>query len=114
MLQLLRQIQNRHIWLFLQPIIHVSLQFDLKAAKIFILRSIKFQYLYSRPKKSKPVYTRKNVIENDSFILGAAFVPNLKMKQDSSYGLWQRRSQLFFLDSNQVRIHGECTRDKFI
>ncbi|KAK9297876.1 hypothetical protein QLX08_008625 [Tetragonisca angustula] len=53
------------------------------------------------PQKSKPVYTRKNVIENDSFILGAAFVPNLKMKQDSSYGLWQRRSQLFFLDSNQ-------------
>ncbi|KAK1133746.1 hypothetical protein K0M31_011541 [Melipona bicolor] len=53
------------------------------------------------PQKSKPVYTRKNVIKNDSFILGAAFVPHLKMKQDSSYGLWQRRSQLFFLDSNQ-------------
>ncbi|KOX68688.1 WD repeat-containing protein 75 [Melipona quadrifasciata] len=53
------------------------------------------------PQKSKPVYTRKNVIENDSFILGSAFIPHLKMKQDSSYGLWQRRSQLFFLDSNQ-------------
>ncbi|XP_003394578.1 WD repeat-containing protein 75 [Bombus terrestris] len=53
------------------------------------------------PHKSTPVYTRKDFIENNSFILGATFVPHLQVKRDSSYRLWQRKSQLFFLDSNQ-------------
>ncbi|KAG9433300.1 WD repeat-containing protein 75 [Apis mellifera carnica] len=53
------------------------------------------------PQKSSPIYTRKNVIENNSSILAAAFVPHLREKRDSSYKIWQRRSQLFFLDSNQ-------------
>ncbi|XP_017756050.1 PREDICTED: WD repeat-containing protein 75 [Eufriesea mexicana] len=53
------------------------------------------------PQKSTPVYTRQNVIENSSSILAATFVPHLQVKRDSSYRLWQRKSQLFFLDSNQ-------------
>ncbi|XP_076755512.1 WD repeat-containing protein l(2)05287 [Xylocopa sonorina] len=53
------------------------------------------------PQKSTPIYIRKDVIESNSSILGAAFVPNLQQKQDSSYRQWQRKSQLFFLDSNQ-------------
>lgn len=60
------------------------------------------------PHKSTPVYTRKDFIENNSFILGATFVPHLQVKRDSSYRSWQRRSQLFFLDSNQV-----CTRQMY-
>ncbi|XP_043254565.1 WD repeat-containing protein 75 [Colletes gigas] len=53
------------------------------------------------PQRPCPVYTRTNVIENNCSILGATFVPHLQEKRDSSYRPWQRKSQLFFLDSNQ-------------
>lgn len=55
------------------------------------------------PQRSRPFYTRKNVTEDNSSVLGATFVPHLKEKRDSSYMQWQRKSQLFFLDTNQVR-----------
>ncbi|XP_066602543.1 WD repeat-containing protein 75 [Prorops nasuta] len=57
-------------------------------------------YIFS-PKCPTPVYEKKNIIDNDSLILGASFVPHLKEKQDPSFKKWQQKSQLYFLDSNQ-------------
>lgn len=48
------------------------------------------------------VYKREDLVENTSSILAAAFVPHLHEKHNSSFGQWQQKSQLFFLDSNQV------------
>lgn len=44
------------------------------------------------------------LIESTSFILAATFIPHLQEKRNPSFGQWQRKSQLFFLDSNQVRV----------
>lgn len=69
---------------------------------IYIQVNLLISVFIFAPQKSTPVYTRKNVIESNSSILAATFVPHLQVKRDSSYRIWQRRSQLFFLDSNQV------------
>lgn len=56
------------------------------------------------PQSSTPVYKKTCLIENTSFILAATFVPHLQEKRNPSFGQWQRKSQLFFLDSNQVCV----------
>ncbi|XP_008559275.1 WD repeat-containing protein 75 [Microplitis demolitor] len=53
------------------------------------------------PLNSTPVYTRKNILEYDNSVLAASFVPHPCEKRLPSYQKWQRKSQLFFLDSNQ-------------
>lgn len=54
------------------------------------------------PQTSKPVYIRKKVLDDDdSTVLGGIFVPHLQEKRVRSVKNWQRKSQLFFLDSNQ-------------
>ncbi|KAI4488078.1 hypothetical protein M0804_004926 [Polistes exclamans] len=57
-------------------------------------------YIFN-PQNSTPVYVKKSIIENDSSILGAVFVPRLQDSKDSSNMLWQKKSQLYFIDSNQ-------------
>ncbi|XP_047366330.1 WD repeat-containing protein 75 isoform X1 [Vespa velutina] len=57
-------------------------------------------YVFS-PHNSSPVYVKKSIVETDSSILGAVFVPRLQDSKDSSYKLWQKKSQLYFIDSNQ-------------
>lgn len=54
------------------------------------------------PQSATPVYKKTCLIESTSFILAATFVPHLQEKRNPSFGQWQRKSQLFFLDSNQV------------
>lgn len=56
------------------------------------------------PQSATPVYEKKCITENTISILGAAFVPHLQEKQNPSFGQWQRKSQLFFLDTNQVLL----------
>ncbi|XP_012275072.1 WD repeat-containing protein 75 [Orussus abietinus] len=51
------------------------------------------------PRSSMPVYTRKQVLDTDSFVLGACFVSHLQEKGAGKQ--WLRKSQIFFLDSNQ-------------
>ncbi|XP_046621539.1 WD repeat-containing protein 75 [Neodiprion virginianus] len=53
------------------------------------------------PSSSKPVYTKKTLTDKDSIVLGASFVPHLTAPRHASTNLWQQKSQLFFLDSNQ-------------
>lgn len=60
-------------------------------------------YIFS-PHNSSPVYVKKSIVESDSSILGAVFVPRLQDSKDSSHRLWQKKSQLYFIDSNQVCI----------
>lgn len=57
------------------------------------------------PQSSELVYEKTCLIESTSSILAATFVPHLQEKRDPSFGEWQQKSQLFFLDSNQV-----CTK----
>ncbi|XP_043271275.1 WD repeat-containing protein 75 [Venturia canescens] len=53
------------------------------------------------PQSYNLVYEKNNVVDDDSFILGACFVPHPREKRDSTVKPWQRKSQLFFLDSNR-------------
>ncbi|KYN04804.1 WD repeat-containing protein 75 [Cyphomyrmex costatus] len=53
------------------------------------------------PQSATLIYKKSYLIENTSSILAATFVPHLQEKRNSSFGQWQRKSQLFFLDSNQ-------------
>ncbi|XP_034952494.1 WD repeat-containing protein 75 [Chelonus insularis] len=53
------------------------------------------------PQSSKPVYIRKNILDAGSVVLAASFVPNIQEKRISESKNWLRKSQLFFLDSNQ-------------
>ncbi|XP_015598224.1 WD repeat-containing protein 75 [Cephus cinctus] len=53
------------------------------------------------PQSSQPVYTKRNVLPRGNSVLGSSFVPHLREKCDSWLKQWQRKSQLFFLDSNQ-------------
>lgn len=52
------------------------------------------------PQSSEPVYTRKNLLKDESIVMGACFVPNALEKKSDRH-IWQLKSQLFFLDSNQ-------------
>lgn len=61
----------------------------------------KFSVFVFTPGSSDPVYTRKNVLEKDVSVLGACFVPNLQNNIESAVK-WQKKSQFFFLDSEQV------------
>jgi len=54
------------------------------------------------PQSATFIYKKTCLIESTSSILAATFVPHLQEKRNSSFGQWQRKSQLFFLDSNQV------------
>jgi hypothetical protein len=49
------------------------------------------------------VYIRKNVIEKEVAILSACFVPNLQNNLEKRVQ-WQEKSQLFFLNSEQVYL----------
>lgn len=53
------------------------------------------------PESSNYIYKRPNVIEKDSSILGATFIPLNRERKTSKLNQWQKKSQLFFLDSNQ-------------
>ena len=53
------------------------------------------------PGNPEPIYVRKNTVEKDVSILGACFVPNLQENEASTVS-WQKKSQFFFLDSDQV------------
>lgn len=53
------------------------------------------------PLNSIPVYIRKNILEDNSSVLAASFVPHPHEKRVLNYKKWQRKSKLFFLDSNQ-------------
>ena len=82
------------------PLKVATLTADPKSTHMSVFTTDNSLYVFT-PQKSLPVYTRKNIIENGNYILGATFVPHLQRKRDASYGLWQQKSQLFFLDSNQ-------------
>ncbi|XP_076232800.1 WD repeat-containing protein l(2)05287 [Calliopsis andreniformis] len=82
------------------PLKVTTLAADPKSTYMAVFTSDNSLFVFS-PHRSLHVYGRENVIENSNSILGAAFVPHLKEKRDPSYRQWQRKSQLFFLDSNQ-------------
>ncbi|XP_001602638.1 WD repeat-containing protein 75 [Nasonia vitripennis] len=52
------------------------------------------------PGHTDPVYIRKNVVEKDVAVLAACFAPNLQDNEESS-AVWQKKSQLHFLNSEQ-------------
>ncbi|XP_011870474.1 PREDICTED: WD repeat-containing protein 75 [Vollenhovia emeryi] len=78
----------------------VSLACDLKSTYIAAFTSDNSLYVFT-PQSATPVYKKTCLIENTSSVLAATFVPHLQEKRDPSFGHWQRKSQLFFLDSNQ-------------
>ncbi|KAK0178506.1 hypothetical protein PV327_007392 [Microctonus hyperodae] len=53
------------------------------------------------PHSSNPVYKRNKILGDGGMILGATFVPHLHEKRVVGLKHWQRKSQLYFLDSNQ-------------
>ncbi|XP_003708110.1 WD repeat-containing protein l(2)05287 isoform X1 [Megachile rotundata] len=82
------------------PLKVATLTADPKSTYMAVFTTDNSLYVFT-PQKSMPIYTRKDIIEPGNRILGATFVPHLQRKRDLSYGLWQQRSQLFFIDSNQ-------------
>ncbi|XP_071651739.1 WD repeat-containing protein 75 isoform X1 [Temnothorax longispinosus] len=78
----------------------VSLTCDLKSTYIAAFTSDNSLYVFT-PQSATPVYKKTCLIESTSSVLAATFVPHLQEKRDPSFGHWQRKSQLFFLDSNQ-------------
>ncbi|KAJ8680540.1 hypothetical protein QAD02_016327 [Eretmocerus hayati] len=55
------------------------------------------------PGNPEPVYIRKKVVDDNTSVVGACFVPKvtqMELNEESSV-LWQKESQLFFLDSEQ-------------
>ncbi|XP_076674924.1 WD repeat-containing protein l(2)05287 [Andrena cerasifolii] len=82
------------------PLQVATLAADTKSAYMAVFTTDNSLFVFM-PHRSKPVYTRSTVIENYSSILGATFVPRLQQKPNASDRQWQRKSQLFFLDSNQ-------------
>ncbi|XP_076654715.1 WD repeat-containing protein l(2)05287 [Halictus rubicundus] len=82
------------------PLSVATLAADSKSIYMAVFTTDNSLYVFT-PQKSSLVYTRKNVVEKNSSILGATFIPHLQEKRNSSYGQWQRKSQLYFLDSNQ-------------
>ncbi|XP_076285922.1 WD repeat-containing protein l(2)05287 [Lasioglossum baleicum] len=82
------------------PLNVATLAADSKSIYMAVFTTDNSLYVFT-PQKSSLVYTRKDVVEKNSSILGATFIPHLQEKRNSSYGKWQRKSQLYFLDSNQ-------------
>ncbi|XP_031836889.1 WD repeat-containing protein l(2)05287 isoform X2 [Nomia melanderi] len=82
------------------PLKVATLAADSKSNYMAVFTTDNSLYVFT-PQKSSPIYSRKNVIEKSSSILGATFIPHLQEKRNSSYRQWQKKSQLFFLDSNQ-------------
>lgn len=82
------------------PLNVVSLTYDPKSTFMAAFTSDNSVYVFT-PQSSTPVYKKTSLIENTSFILAATFVPHLQEKRNPSFRQWQRKSQLFFLDSNQ-------------
>ncbi|XP_053988404.1 WD repeat-containing protein 75 [Hylaeus anthracinus] len=82
------------------PLKVATLAADSKSTYMAVFTTDNSLFVFT-PQKPSPVYTRPSVIENNCSILGATFVPHLQEKRDSSHRHWQRKSQLFFLDSNQ-------------
>ncbi|KZC09641.1 WD repeat-containing protein 75, partial [Dufourea novaeangliae] len=82
------------------PLKVATLAADPKSTHMAVFTTDNSLFVFT-PQNLSPVYTRKNVIEKNSSILGATFVSHLQDKRDPSYKRWQRKSQLFFLDSNQ-------------
>lgn len=59
-----------------------------------------FLFVFS-PENPNYIYKRSNVVGEASSIAGAAFIPLPREKKTSELNRWQRKSQLYFLDSNQ-------------
>ncbi|KAL6257883.1 hypothetical protein P5V15_011482 [Pogonomyrmex californicus] len=78
----------------------VSLTYDPKSTYMAAFTSDNSLYVFT-PQSATVVYKKTCLIENSSFILAATFVPHLQEKRNPSFGQWQRKSQLYFLDSNQ-------------
>lgn len=57
-------------------------------------------YIFT-PQSADPIYTRNNLLDDESNVMGACFVPNACEKIPQDPHVWLRKSQLFFLDSNQ-------------
>ncbi|KAL6434766.1 hypothetical protein ACFW04_005163 [Cataglyphis niger] len=82
------------------PLNVVSLTYDPKSTYMAAFTSDNSLYVFM-PQSATPVYKKTCLIESTSFILAATFVPHPQEKRNPSFGQWQRKSQLFFLDSNQ-------------
>ncbi|XP_033329848.2 WD repeat-containing protein l(2)05287 [Megalopta genalis] len=82
------------------PLRVTTLAADSKSIYMAVFTADNSLYVFT-PQKPLHVYTRKNVVEKSSFILGATFIPHLREKQNPAYRKWQQKSQLYFLDSNQ-------------
>ncbi|KAG5319933.1 WDR75 protein, partial [Pseudoatta argentina] len=83
------------------PLNVVSLTCDLKSTYMAAFTSDNSLYVFT-PQSATLIYKKTCLIEStSSAILAATFVPHLQEKRNPSFGQWQRKSQLFFLDSNQ-------------
>ncbi|XP_011056912.1 PREDICTED: WD repeat-containing protein 75 isoform X1 [Acromyrmex echinatior] len=82
------------------PLNVVSLTCDLKSTYMAAFTSDNSLYVFT-PQSATLIYKKTCLIESTSSILAANFVPHLQEKRNPSFGQWQRKSQLFFLDSNQ-------------
>lgn len=77
----------------------VSLTCDLKSTYMAAFTSDNSLYVFT-PQSATLIYKKECLIESTSSILAATFVPHLQEKRNS-FSQWQRKSQLYFLDSNQ-------------
>ncbi|XP_014479883.1 PREDICTED: WD repeat-containing protein 75 isoform X2 [Dinoponera quadriceps] len=78
----------------------VSLTYDPKSTYMAAFTSDNSLYVFT-PQSPTVVYKKTCLIESTSSILAATFVPHLKEIRNPSFGRWQAKSQLYFLDSNQ-------------
>ncbi|KAK2582531.1 hypothetical protein KPH14_004825 [Odynerus spinipes] len=82
------------------PLNVVKLTADPKSIYMAAFTADNTLYVFN-PQSSAPIYVKKSIVESGSNVLGAVFVPRLQDKINSSYKLWQKKSQLYFIDSNQ-------------
>ncbi|KAG7202077.1 hypothetical protein KM043_004751 [Ampulex compressa] len=79
----------------------VTLAADPKSVYMAAFTNDNTLYVFT-PEKLKPVYIKRQVIEDGSSVLAATFVPHQQEKRgDARCKYWQQKSQLYFLDSNQ-------------